>query len=288
LIFVIRVLLLAAALYGAVVVLYLLVEPRKVYPAPKLDRFSLRKAAEVFGKAHAVDVQELALRASDGVELYGWRVGAGAKLVLYFSGNGTAVSLPEGIYETFLERGLSVVHVSYRGYPGSEGRPSEQGLIRDAHAAWEEALRTHKPDDIVVHGRSLGGGVATGLLDALRLAGDPLPKALILEATFTSAVDVARESHQWLPVDLLMRNRFLTLERLPSLELPTLIFHGKGDKTIPYVHAERLAACVPHAELYAASATLNHKDWLLQDPVVREAHAQFLARVFPADGAVSD
>ena len=276
----IRVLLLALALYGAVVILYVFVEPRKVYPAPKLDRFSLRKAAQSFGTAHDVEVQELALAASDGVELYGWRVDAGEKLVLYFSGNGTAVSIPEGIYETFLERGVSFVHVSYRGYPGSGGRPTEQGLIRDAHAAWQEALRTHKPEDIVVHGRSLGGGVAAGLLDALRLAGDPLPKALILEATFTSAVDVARESHAWLPIDLLMRNRFLTEERLPGLDLPVLIFHGRGDQTIPYAHAERLAACVAHAELYEASETLTHKDWLLQDPVVREAHAKFLARVF--------
>ena len=110
------------------------------------------------------------------------------------------------------------------------------------------------------------------------MGGDRAPREVV-----RGAVDVARESHPWLPIDLLMRNRFLTKNRLPNFDLPVLIFHGRGDETIPYAHAERLAACVPHAELYEASATLTHKDWLLQDPVVREAHAQFLARTFAAD-----
>ena len=281
--FLIRVLILAMALYGVVVVVYLLIEPKKVYPAPKVDRFSLRKAALAFSAANSVEVAELSLTASDGVSLYGWRVDSGPKMVLYFSGNGTAVSLPQEIYATFLERGMSFVHLSYRGYPGSEGRPTERGLIRDARAAWEEVLRTHKPEDVVVHGRSLGGGVAVGLLDALRVEGLPLPKALILEATFTSAVDVARESHGWLPLDLLMRNRFSTRDRLPNLHLPVLIFHGTEDQTIPYAHAEQLASYAANSELYAADASLGHKDWLLQDPVVREAHAKFLKRIFPPE-----
>jgi fermentation-respiration switch protein FrsA (DUF1100 family) len=280
--FVIRVLVVTVVLYGLMVGAYAFYEPRKVFPAPKLDRLTLRRAAVDFSSAHSVAVQELSLTTSDGVALYGWRVGEAEKLILYFSGNGTAVSIPVEIYAHFVARGVAFVHISYRGYPGSGGRPNERGLLRDALAGWEEARRTHAPEDIIVHGRSLGGGVATALLEDLKKRGEPMPAGLIMEATFTSAVDVAKHSHPWLPVDFLMRNRFLSLERARGLSLPALVFHGSGDATIPYSHAESLAEALD-AELQPARDDLVHKDWLLQDADVDRVHAAFLKRVFGGD-----
>ncbi len=237
--------------YGLVVLLVALLEPRLVYPRPSVERAELSRLA---GQAGAT---ELTVVTSDGLPLYGWRFGQQGPLVLYFSGNGSTVGAPLPRYLRLTEAGYSVLHVNYRGYPGSTGEPSEAGLIRDALAAWDRARVTHEPQDIIVMGRSLGGGVALALAASL----DERPRALVLESSFTSAVAVAQETWRWLPVSWLMKNRWDSLGRAGELDLPALVLHSRDDEMIPVSHGRQLAQTLDAT--YVELSGLGHNDDLL-------------------------
>jgi uncharacterized protein len=127
-----------------------------------------------------------------------------------------------------------VLAVAYRGYPGSTGSPSEAGLRIDARAAYDWLAARHAPQNIVIHGHSLGSGVAT------ELATHVPARALILEAPFSAAVDVAAERYPFLPVSLLMFDQFRSRDYAPRITTPTLIVHGDADRVIAFHHAERL------------------------------------------------
>jgi fermentation-respiration switch protein FrsA (DUF1100 family) len=236
-------------------------ETALVFPAPRIERAQLTRAADAFGAT------EVALTAADGTGLYGWRIGETDRLVLYFSGNGSSVG--EGdLYRQLSTAGISTLHVNYRGYPGSEGSPSEEGLLRDARAAWNEARRTHPADRIIVLGKSLGGGVATGLVAGLA---EEQPAGLVLASTFTSAVTVGAETYPWLPVSTLMRNRFDSLAKADQIRCPTLVLHGTADTMIGPHHGQRLAEAITDAVFLGVSG-MGHNDRLLNNP---EAWAAF-------------
>lgn len=226
------------ALYVAVALLARRMEPALVFPAPPVSRDALQRAAKEVG-AH-----ERTVVTSDGLPLYGWRRGSSDHLVVLFSGNGATVGGYPARSERLLDAGFEVLHVNYRGYPGSAGAPSEAGLLLDAQAIWEEALRTHSPDRIVVYGKSLGGGVAVGLVSQL----DEPPALLLLESTFTSAADVARRRFPVLPVRALMRSPFDSMARAPRIGCPTLVLHGDADRVIPPTHGRALAQQIPNAQ----------------------------------------
>ena len=123
------------------------------------------------------------LHAVDGTALYAWhRVGQRApgepaRGVVFFHGNAETVADRVPLQDFLAAHGWDVVVVAYRGYPGSEGSPSEGGLRQDAHAAWDYAVDTLAipRDHLVIHGKSLGGGVSA------MLAEDVSPAALVME-----------------------------------------------------------------------------------------------------------
>jgi fermentation-respiration switch protein FrsA (DUF1100 family) len=130
--------------------------------------------------------------------------------------------------------GTGVVALSYRGYAGSTGQPSEQGLLLDAAAAYTFTSTRYGADRIVVWGFSLGSGIAVALA-----AGQPVGK-LILEAPYTSTADVAALRFRIVPVRWLMRDQFRSDERIARVTAPLLIMHGARDSTIPIRFGERL------------------------------------------------
>lgn len=248
----------AVAAYASVVVAFALLETRLLFPAPRIDREVLRQ------KASRWNATEVELETADGTRLYGWRLGAGGALVLHFSGNGTSVAEDEARYAGWLDAGLSVLHVNYRGYPGSDGTPSEAGLRLDALAAWQEALRTHAPEDVIVHGKSMGGGVAVGLAATLCARGER-PRALVVESTYASVALLAKERHPWLPVDALLRSRLESHLVAHLVDIPTLVVHGTADTVIPAHHGRLLASKVDGAQVVIVEGAA-HNDVLLFRP----------------------
>ncbi|MFQ5569098.1 MAG: alpha/beta hydrolase [Rhodothermales bacterium] len=179
------------------------------------------------------------LQTEDGELLHGWWVPAEKEeraVLLFFHGNAGNISNRIDSIEIFHRLGLSVLLFDYRGYGHSTGTPSEEGLYRDAEAAWRylTEVRRVDPSRIVLFGRSLGGGAATWLATQHNTG------ALIIESTFTSVPDVAAEHYPFLPVRLLARSRFDNLSRIDDVQTALLIVHSPDDEIIPFEHGKRL------------------------------------------------
>ncbi|HEU4995838.1 MAG TPA: alpha/beta fold hydrolase [Gemmatimonadaceae bacterium] len=183
--------------------------------------------------------------------------------VLYFHGNAGLVGSRGNVlrYRLLREAGFNVLAVEYRGYGASvaAGDPSEQGLYADADAAWAYLTATLRvrSDHIVLYGWSLGSGPAT-YLAALHKAA-----ALVTEGAFTSLPDVGAERYPWIPVHLVMRNRFDNLRRAARLVSPWTVFHGRRDTDVPFSQGRALAAAAHGARFVPLSA--NHAEGVLAD-----------------------
>ena len=191
--------------------------------------------------------EDIYLTAGDGVRLNAWffAAPAGASrahlVLLLLHGNAGNISHRIGYYAGWRELGLNVFAVDYRGYGLSEGRPGEEGTYWDAQAAYAWLRgRGFRPEQIVVLGESLGGGVASEL--ALR---EPMG-GLVLQSTFTRIVDVGADLFPWLPVRWMNTIKYDTLSKLPRIRVPLLIMHSRQDTYVRFHHAERnLAAASP-------------------------------------------
>lgn len=234
----IRLLLLLAAGYIAVGALLFVFQSRSIYPAPQA-RPELTPGYE-----------EVVLETSDGLALRAFHREAEGDLptILYLHGNGGTLAGASVSNAAPAQAGFGVLLVEYRGYGGNPGEPSEAGFALDAEAAlrWL-AARGVKPSRTVVIGNSIGGGVATGAALAMVEAGEP-PAALVLIAPFTSLPDVASEKLWWLPVRLLVSERYHNEARIARLgEVPVLIQHGSADTLIADHHGRKLARASRHA-----------------------------------------
>jgi fermentation-respiration switch protein FrsA (DUF1100 family) len=184
------------------------------------------------------EAEEHVLATSDSEKVIVWHVPAkpGHPVILYFHGNGDFLAGFFGRFRDLIADGTGVVALSYRGYAGSSGQPSERGLLQDAAAAYAFTMAQYSADKIVSWGFSLGTGVAVALAAEQRIGG------LILEAPYTSTADVAASSFWFIPVRLVMRDQFRSDERIVRVKVPLLIMHGTSDPAIPIVMGERLFA----------------------------------------------
>jgi len=184
------------------------------------------------------EAEEHVLATADGEKVILWHVPArpGRPVVLYFHGNGDFLAGFFGRFRALIADGTGIVALSYRGYAGSSGHPSERGLLQDAAAAYAFTRARYSADRIVAWGFSLGTGVAVALA-----AEKPVGR-LILEAPYTSTADVAASMFWFMPVRLVMRDQFRSDERIARVKVPLLIMHGSNDFAIPIVFGERLFA----------------------------------------------
>jgi fermentation-respiration switch protein FrsA (DUF1100 family) len=157
-------------------------------------------------------------------------------VVLFFHGNGDFLAGRVSRFKGITADGTGLIALSYRGYAGSTGAPSEQGPLQDAAAAYAFATERYDPRRIVAWGFSLGTGVAVAVASQ-----QPVGK-LILEAPYTSTADVAASLFRFIPIRLLMRDQFHSDERIARVAVPLLIMHGTDDPAIPITFGERLFA----------------------------------------------
>lgn len=169
----------------------------------------------------------------DGVRLRGWVVNPGhARALLYFGGNGERIEdLREDMASWLPDR--TVYLVPYRSYGASEGEPSEPALVGDALALFDRVAPAH--DSVAVLGRSLGSGIA------VQVAAQRPVERLVLVTPFDSLVRVAQGYFPWLPVDLLMRERYESWRYVQRIRCPVLVIRAEQDEIVP---AARTAALV--------------------------------------------
>ncbi|PAY11066.1 alpha/beta hydrolase [Bradyrhizobium sp. UFLA03-84] len=213
---------------GGLAVLY--VKQRELlFPAPPVGRTAPAAAG-------LPEAEEHVLTSADGEKVIVWHVPAkpGRPVVLFFPGNGDFLAGRVARFKGIIADGTGLVALSYRGYAGSSGSPSEQGLLQDAAAAYAFTTARYRAEQIVVWGFSLGTGVAVALA-----AEHPVGR-LILEAPYTSTADVGGAHFWFVPVSLLMRDQFHSDRRITGVTVPLLIMHGSDDPVIPIAFGERL------------------------------------------------
>ena len=185
------------------------------------------------------EFEEIILTAEDAVSFKIWyrEPKNNAKTILYFHGNGGNLGGRSNKVKAFAENSdYGLLFVSYRGYGGSGGRPSERGLYLDADAAMAFlAKQGLVPEDLIIYGESLGSAVAVELASKIQSCA-----GLILESPFTSAVAVGQKSYFYLPVSLLMKDRFDSISKINEFKGPMLVFHGNRDRVVPFKFGKQL------------------------------------------------
>jgi len=203
---------------------------------------------------------DLYLVTSDNVTIHGWWVPAqnGKGTVLFCHGNAGNISHRLETVLLLNKLDLNVLIFDYRGFGKSEGSPSEEGTYRDAEAAWNYVTTIQKkdPKKVIIHGRSLGGAVASWL------AVKHTPSMLIIESSFTSMRDIARHHCSFTPALAIISYEYNSLEKVKDLRCPLLIIHSTDDEVIPYAHGQRLyAAAGEPKELVTITGTHNRGFW---------------------------
>lgn len=175
-------------------------------------------------------VEDVKLTSRDGETLQAWFSLAqlGKQTILYFHGNGGEIADRAERFAAYQAQGFGVFFLSYRGYGASTGSPSEEGLINDARAAYDWLMaKGIDSGELMLVGESLGSGVA------VQLAAERPVRALALEAPFASAANVAAAAYWWLPVRLLMKDKFESLAVIDKVKAPLLVIHGDVDGVVP-------------------------------------------------------
>ena len=182
-------------------------------------------------------VKEIEIAAADGVTLVAWYASArnDKPTILYFHGNAANAANRAPKIEVIQEHGFGVLYLNNRGYGGSGGRPTEENNVADAIAAYDYLIGLGVPAGrIAAYGESLGSGQAVRLAVARPLAG------VVLEAPLTSTIDVARSTYFWLPIRLLITDKYDNERNIRSVTAPVLILHGEQDGVIPVEMGRRV------------------------------------------------
>ncbi len=210
-------------------------------------------AAEVLRGVEGVTVETVTM--DDGTNVAVWRAEPAdpdLPTVLYFHGNSGNLADREPRQRQILDSGFGLYAPTYRGYPGSEGTPSEAVFIADGLAHFDRLAEDGRP--IVLLGESLGTGVATAVA-ARREA-----EALVLEAPYTATVDVAAARYPWLPVRLLMIDQFVSRDRIGDVTEPVLILHGTDDRTTPFAQGRALYELANEPKEMVVVENAGHND----------------------------
>jgi fermentation-respiration switch protein FrsA (DUF1100 family) len=202
-------------------------------------------------------VDEVRFAGAGGQTLIAWHARAepGMPTILFFTGNGGSTATHALKFAEIQNHGYGVMMLNYRGYGGSEGRPSEAGNVADAQLAYDWLLaRGAAAGDIVAYGESLGTSVATQLAAARPV------RALVLEAPFSSIIDVARKRWWFLPLKFVMVDQYNTIDVIHRVTAPVLIVHGAQDSVIDLSLAERLFEAARQPKQMEVFPEADHSD----------------------------
>jgi fermentation-respiration switch protein FrsA (DUF1100 family) len=207
--------------------------------------------------------RQVQIETSDGLALGAWYrpASAGRPTILFFSGNAASLPASAEWCQALAEAGFGLFLLSYRGYDGNPGAPSEQGLYRDGRAAlaWLAGEGVKRP---VLAGLSLGSGVAVEMAyEAALSSGWPdgaAPSALLLFSPYRSIPDVAAERYPIFPIQLLAKDRFDTASKLGTIRVPIFVAQGEDDRVVPFVQGRAVYDAAPEPKRFVAMKDVGH------------------------------
>jgi fermentation-respiration switch protein FrsA (DUF1100 family) len=185
-----------------------------------------------FGDKLEVNIEKVKIKTPDKINLLSWfhkKDLKKFKTIIYFHGN--AGTLENRIHKLnhFKDMNVNFLIISWRGFSGNDGKPSEEGLYVDGNSAinWLKNLGLSE-EDIIIYGESLGTGVATEIAQNRNFAG------LVLETPFTSMVEAAKNFYPYIPVGLLLKDKYKNNLKIKNINIPVLVMHGESDQIVPF------------------------------------------------------
>jgi hypothetical protein len=213
------------------------------------------------------------IRTSDHVRISGWLVKnpSAKSTLLFFHGNAGNIGDRLGKIGLFHGIGLNVLIVDYRGYGKSGGYPTEAGIYKDALAAYDYLSQREdlKGRPIIGYGASLGGAVAVDLASKRPLA------CLIVDSTFSSAVDMAKRIYPFVP-SFLVRTKFDSVTKIRNIMIPKLFIHSIEDTTVPITLGRKLYDAAPGPKQFIEIRGDHNDGYIFDEQKVREGIRQFL------------
>ena len=186
----------------------------------------------------SVDIEKVKIQTSDNIELLGWYHEKNLKYyktLVYFHGN--AGSLENRIHKLnhFQDMNINFLIIAWRGFNGNKGKPSERGLYLDGKSTIDWLIKKGvNEENIILYGESLGTGVATHLAQNKNYAG------VILETPFTSMVDAAKNFYPYIPINLLLKDKFENFKKVKNINIPILVMHGEIDQIVPFSMGKKI------------------------------------------------
>lgn len=234
-----------------IIVVFLLVTYPLVVTAAYLTQHAVifhSRGASLKPPRH-LDIKEMVLHTPDGERLYAWwqKTEKATKTVLYFQENGRNISFRTQRLHTFQKMGVNALLIDYRGYGKSTGKvKKEQDIYIDGLTAWYYLTRDRKiaPKDIIIWGRSLGGGVAAEIAQFKPVS------AVILESTFASLGEIARRQYWYFPTQWMLKFHFDNRSKLQNVKSPVVIIHSTEDNYIPFGQATKLFTASPQPKYF--------------------------------------
>jgi fermentation-respiration switch protein FrsA (DUF1100 family) len=190
------------------------------------------------GDAINFDYNEIFIQNNEGIKLKAWlheKDLINKKTIIFFHGNAGNLKNRNYKLNELSKFDINFLIIAYRGFSGNQGKPSEQGLYEDARSAldWLK-IKGVKEKNFILYGESLGTAVAIETAQGKDLAG------IILESPFTSMVELAQKYYPFLPVKFLLKDRYETIKKLPNINSPLLVLHGKLDDIVPFSMGKKL------------------------------------------------
>jgi fermentation-respiration switch protein FrsA (DUF1100 family) len=184
------------------------------------------------------DYKEVFIQNREGIKLKAWlheKDLINKKTIIFFHGNAGNLRNRNYKLNELSKFNVNFLIVAYRGFSGNQGKPSEQGLYEDARSALDFLkIKGVKEKNLILYGESLGTAVAIETAQNKDLAG------IILESPFTSMVELAQKYYPFLPVKFLLKDKYETIKKLPTINSPLLVLHGRLDDIVPFAMGKKI------------------------------------------------
>ena len=213
-----------------IIVLFTYLYQRKLLYHPSENNYT--------GDEIQFDYKEVFIEVDKDVKLKSWFLEKDLKknkTILYFHGNAGDLTNRVHKLNELNKLDVNILIISWRGFSGNPGKPTEKNLYNDARKSveWLNKIGVINKN-IILYGESLGTGVATELGQNNSFSG------IVLESPFTSIADAAKIYYPYLPVNLLLQDRYDTIKKIKNIKIPVLIMHGKKDNIVPFFMGEKL------------------------------------------------
>ena len=237
------------------------------------------KTIEATPKAIGLNYEDVTITTGDGIYLNGWFIPSDRPraTILLSHGNGGNISHRLEKITILHELDFDILIYDYRGYGRSTGRPSEEGLYRDAQAVYDYLVNEKRvlPEKIIAYGESLGGAVS------IDLAGNHEVGGLIIESGFTSIHDMAKSVHLYVP-GFFLKTRFDSLKKIKEITVSKLIMHSPEDEIVPFKQGKQLFENAPGPKVFVELQGGHNDGFLVSGEAYIKGIDDFISPIFPS------